>query len=213
MSRDRVVLSFHESLLRESDVDILRGPRWLNDVLISFYFEYLEAVQFKKSDHLVLFVSPEVTQCIKVSSPQEISIFLEPLRASSKEFVLFALNDNVRTDSSGGSHWSLLAFSRPERAFFHFDSHTGSNAGQARQLAGKLLRHFGLPAEGRAVEMDCLQQSNGYDCGVHVLCNAEHVANFALRHGRVSGCPNVDEAIVHNKRVEFLNLIRRLKGA
>lgn len=36
---DEVVLSFHDSLLRRSDVELLRGCGWLNDRLIGFYFE------------------------------------------------------------------------------------------------------------------------------------------------------------------------------
>lgn len=36
---DDVVLSFHDSLLRESDLSLLEEGRWLNDRLIGFAFE------------------------------------------------------------------------------------------------------------------------------------------------------------------------------
>ena len=36
---DAVVLSYHDSLLKESDVSLLTGPRWLNDRVIGFYLE------------------------------------------------------------------------------------------------------------------------------------------------------------------------------
>ena len=36
---EEVVLSFGDSLLRRSDVELLRGCGWLNDRLIGFYFE------------------------------------------------------------------------------------------------------------------------------------------------------------------------------
>lgn len=36
---DPIVLSYHDSLLKESDVSLLAGPRWLNDKIIGFYFE------------------------------------------------------------------------------------------------------------------------------------------------------------------------------
>lgn len=36
---DEVVLSFHDSLLRESDLSLLEEGRWLNDRLIGFVFE------------------------------------------------------------------------------------------------------------------------------------------------------------------------------
>ena len=36
---ERVALSFHDSLLRRCDVELLRDSGWLNDRLIGFYFE------------------------------------------------------------------------------------------------------------------------------------------------------------------------------
>ncbi|VVC92141.1 unnamed protein product [Leptidea sinapis] len=126
MSKASVVLSFHETLLHQSDIELLNGPYWLNDTIISFYFEYLEKVTFIKSPD-ILFVPPEVTQCIKMVTPDEIKIFLEPLKIEAKKFVFFALNDNSAPDMVGGSHWSLLVYSRDENSFFHYDSMCGSN--------------------------------------------------------------------------------------
>lgn len=36
---DETVLSFHDSLLKRSDVALLEGGQWLNDKIIGFYFE------------------------------------------------------------------------------------------------------------------------------------------------------------------------------
>jgi sentrin-specific protease 8 len=41
----KTALNFHDSCLKLSDVDLLKGPHWLNDQIISFYFEYLEKVR------------------------------------------------------------------------------------------------------------------------------------------------------------------------
>lgn len=38
MGRTRV-LSYHDSLITEDDVALLRDGEWLNDTLIGFYFE------------------------------------------------------------------------------------------------------------------------------------------------------------------------------
>lgn len=59
MGDNPVVLNFHESLLRLSDVELLAGPCWLNDTVISFYFEYLEVRKFK-GNPVLLFVPPQV---------------------------------------------------------------------------------------------------------------------------------------------------------
>ena len=38
---DPVVLSFNDSLLRKSDVELLNDAQWLNDNIIGFAFEYV----------------------------------------------------------------------------------------------------------------------------------------------------------------------------
>lgn len=40
---DKIILSYHNSCLYTSDINILKkNTEWLNDRIISFYFEYLE---------------------------------------------------------------------------------------------------------------------------------------------------------------------------
>lgn len=146
MAKASVVLSFHDILLHRSDVELLDGPHWLNDTVLSFYFEYLEKVVFNKASDL-LFVSPEVTQCVKMVQIEDIKTFLEPLGVKTKKIVFFALNDNDTPDMAGGSHWSLLVYSKPENSFFHLDSSSGSNHNVAWDFASHLIPY--LSAEGK----------------------------------------------------------------
>ena len=37
--QDEIALSYHDSLLRESDLSLLHGANWINDKIIGFYFE------------------------------------------------------------------------------------------------------------------------------------------------------------------------------
>lgn len=210
MDGNQVVLNYHESLLRSSDVQLLHGPCWLNDTIISFYFEYLEIDKFKKNP-MLLFVPPQVTQCIKVTPINEIGIFLDPLRTVGQDFIFFALNDNEQTECSGGTHWSLLVLSRPEKTVYHFDSSRGANQDQAIEFGEKLLNYYRLPSFGCFSEPSALQQTNGYDCGIHVLCNTENLANFALKYRKIEGCPLVERENVYNKRREILDLIKKLR--
>ncbi|XP_053688522.1 sentrin-specific protease 8 [Sabethes cyaneus] len=207
---DEVVLSFHESCLRMSDIELLKGPYWLNDQIISFYFEYLEQQIFKDEED-VLFVSPEVTQCIRMVSEAEIGVFLEPLKAQRRSFIFFALNDNQAADRAGGSHWSLLVFSRLERAFYHFDSSHNSNTSVCRQFVGVLKRALNC-SDAQLRTGDCLQQSNGYDCGVHVLCTVDKVAQQIRRTGRIEGVKSARYDVICGKRDEVLNIIAGLGG-
>lgn len=141
MAKASVVLSFHNILLHQSDIDILDGPHWLNDTIISFYFEYLEKKIFKNAKEL-LFVSPEVTQCVKMVETDEIKTFLEPLGISKKQFVFFPLNDNDTPDVAGGSHWSLLVYSKPESCFYHYDSSYVTNHNAAWDFASHLIPYL-----------------------------------------------------------------------
>ena len=91
---DPIVLSFHDSLLRQSDVQLLDGSNWLNDKIIGFYFEYgtpflqplhescpvhlphryLEYVVFREFSDRVCFVTPDVTQFIKLYEGSRLSL-------------------------------------------------------------------------------------------------------------------------------------------
>lgn len=209
MSRfaDPTVLSFHESLLRESDVALLQGPHWLNDHIISFYLEYLDMVVFK-DDTDMLFISTEVTQCMKIVSDTEINAFLDPLDAVNKSIIFFPLNDN-ENDRVGGSHWSLLVFSKPEQTFYHFDSLSPSNKIHCEKFIRKIKSYLNVGTV-RLRDANCLKQTNGYDCGIHVLCNAENVANHVISRGSVDGVFNVTKDEVEGKRDEILDIIKKL---
>ncbi|XP_045775146.1 sentrin-specific protease 8, partial [Maniola jurtina] len=209
MAKSSVVLSFHEILLHQSDVALLSGPHWLNDTIISFYFEYLEKLIFCEAKEL-LFVSPEVTQCIKMVETNDIGIFLEPLQINTKKFVFFALNDNSSPDTAGGSHWSLLVFSRNENSFFHFDSSSGSNHDVAWDFASHLMLYLSKQGNINFVDKHCQQQSNGYDCGVHVICNTEKLAQHAYSHGDINTCDMSIQINPSAKRKEILNIISSL---
>ena len=89
---------------------------------------------------------------------------------------------------SGGSHWSLLVYSAQSRQFYHMDSSQGMNGDHAMATAKK-IHHFLVRKERESglnlffdfmfKEVPVSTQTNGHDCGVHVLYNAE----AALRQG------------------------------
>ncbi|KAJ9597826.1 hypothetical protein L9F63_011321 [Diploptera punctata] len=208
MSENPVVLSFHETLLHQSDIDLLKGPHWLNDKIISFYFEYLEKIVYRDENNF-LFISPEVTQCLKISPARELGIFLIPLNLQKRRFIFLALNDCELVESPGGTHWSLLVYSKSEETFFHFDSSSGSNFKEAWKLTSNLLKY--LKVEGDFIETESLQQINCYDCGIHVICNVDLVAEYCTKYGKVKGCGKLDENYVATKRTEILDLIENIK--
>src|SRR5207253_5351673 len=97
----------------------------------------------------------------------------------------------------GGTHWSLLIFSRVDKVFFHFDSLSGGNSSHAQMLYKKLEPHLSSNKDNkRFVEMDALQQENGYDCGVHLICNAENVIEHFKRTSTVFNVSRIEVSAV-----------------
>lgn len=211
-NKNDIVLSYHDYLLRESDVVLLERNDWLNDILIGFYFEYLNQQYMKDSKNRVLFIGPEVAQLLKMQDFSQYNIFLDPIDATNYDFIFFPLNDCDRNEA-GGSHWSLLIYSRIEKICYHFDSSSGINGFSAKTLARKVIKYFLDKQERKYIEMDCPQQNNGYDCGLYVLCFADVISRHAIKNCKVSDCDcSTVPEIVSKKRSSLLKLIHDLKS-
>lgn len=215
--KDKIVISLGDSLLRESDIALLNPPNWLNDRLIGFYFEYLHLNNFENSNK-ICFISPEVSQFLKLVSYEEIPVFLEPLELETKEVVVLAVNDANDPSLPGGSHWSLLIYTSQAKEFYHMDSGDGSNDSDARQIAVKLheflsKKHLegnyfsNSKFEFNYSNVPVLKQTNGYDCGIHVLCHAEATTRHFLVYGNPKGLELLDIKTIKSKREEIKELI------
>ncbi|KAF6132801.1 SUMO peptidase family member, NEDD8 specific [Phyllostomus discolor] len=208
---DPVVLSYMDSLLRQSDVSLLDPPSWLNDHIIGFAFEYFANSQFHDCSDRVCFISPEVTQFIKcTSNPAEIAMFLEPLGLPHKQVVFLAINDNSN-EAAGGTHWSLLVYLQDKNSFFHYDSHSRSNSVHAKQVAEKLEAFLGRKGDKLAfVEEKAPAQQNSYDCGMYVICNTEALCQNLFRQQPESLLQLLTPTYITKKRGEWKDLIARL---
>ena len=85
---DPVIASVGDAIVRQSDLKLLSPPNWLNDRIISFYFEYLYENVFttERQKAQICFISPEVSQFIKLaSSSAEVGMFIEPLMLEDKK--------------------------------------------------------------------------------------------------------------------------------
>lgn len=179
-SHGRIVLSYHDTLLRESDVDLLDEQCWVNDNIIWFWMQYMENELYASRRGSLAFVGPDVAQLVKLGAALNVDQVLQSLELERKELILLPVNDCPEFDIPGGCHWSLLAYNRARKSFEHFDSAKGHNHSHAKAIASALAPMLSL-REVRVVEVDCLQQHNSYDCGLYVMYNlqqfcVEHVA-------------------------------------
>ncbi|KAK3605849.1 hypothetical protein CHS0354_002485 [Potamilus streckersoni] len=205
---DEIVLSFNDSIIRKSDMQLLDGPYWLNDRLIEFCFEYFEKEQFNHSADKLCLIGPDVTQFIKLAPAEEIAPFLEPLNLPEKQFIFLAVNDNQSSDKAGGTHWSLLVYIRNIQEFRHYDSQKGSNTEEARNLAYKLQPYVHAPmGRMKFLEQDSPQQQNGYDCGVFVIATTEHLCKELCEGYNISLMDMVNSSSVSKKRQQLKELI------
>ncbi|XP_029431739.1 sentrin-specific protease 8 [Rhinatrema bivittatum] len=204
---DPVVLSYMDSLLRQSDVSLLDPPSWLNDHIIGFAFEYFAGERFQDHSTDACFISPEVTQFIKCAgSQEEMALFLEPLALPLRRVVFFAINDNSN-QAAGGTHWSLLVYIKDTNKFAHYDSYSRSNSQHARQVAEKLKPFLG---KADFVEEQAPSQQNSYDCGMYVICITEALCEQHLRGQKKPLLQLLTPPYITRKRTEWKELINTL---
>lgn len=206
-----IVLSYHDSLIRQSDCKLLLGNQWINDNIIEFWFEYLSNDLFKEKN--LLTIGPSFAQLIKMtSSAEETEALLASLELEDKDLVLIPINNHSVTESAGGSHWSLLVLYVRDRKFEHYDSLMHSdNVCHAKQIAGKLNRLL----RGNTLDlviMTCNQQIDGYNCGIHVICNARAVCKKHFLHDTRHVRDIATQTVVKGCRDQLLLLIERLRG-
>lgn len=215
-SCDPVVLSYENSLLRQSDVELLNIPNWLNDNIIAFWFEYLENDVYKDHKKSLGFVCPQVVQYLKFGLPEDVKNTIEELELDKKQYVLFPVNDCRAQTVPGGTHWSLLVYNASENLFEHYDSYPGScNLPVAESLA-KVLAMFlrGASKCGHSPliqEMPCTQQSNTYDCGMHVICNAEGLCKMYIARDKRPLNDIVPSSVVARSREKLKDIIYSLR--
>jgi len=206
-------LSYHNTCLFESDIELLNDGQWLNDKLIGFMFEYYEYERFSTLASTVCLVSPEVTQFIKLTQAlEEVRVFLGPLELWRKELIFFAVNNNQSLLTAGGSHWSLLIYERSTSTFHHFDSSGAINDQAANDLAKKCLPTIsdGLGNEVMKFEShpDCSQQDNSFDCGIYALCFVEEILSNYQSTRTLNTAPILSNEQPLMKRPEIKNVIR-----
>ena len=117
---DPIVISYHDSVLRQSDLALLSAPNWLNDQIISIFYEYLNNDEI--NDARIGYIDPSLVQLVKLcTEPFEVDAMLQSLDLSSKEVVLIPINDE-ESAHAGGTHWSLLVWFKEQETLVHYNS-------------------------------------------------------------------------------------------
>lgn len=119
---DPILVSYHDSIVRSSNLQTLNDSNWLDDNIITFAFEYLqyESKFTKDNQNLFVFVTPPVVQLLKMSDDLFAEQLLQSIDFLEKKFLILPINNNKQVTIFGGSHWSLLILSIQGRWSFFY---------------------------------------------------------------------------------------------
>ncbi|XP_077504730.1 sentrin-specific protease 8-like [Amblyomma americanum] len=187
-SHGRIVLSYHDTLLRESDVELLEEAHWVNDNVIWFWMQYIENELFASRCGAFAFVGPDVVQLVKLGAALNVDQVLKSLDLNQKALILLPVNDCQDFDLPGGCHWSFLVYNQARKIFEHYDSSKGHNHSHAKAIARALAPLLSL-RKVRVTEADCLQQHNSFDCGLYVMYNLQQVCAEHISRAEDDGSP------------------------
>lgn len=145
-----------------------------------------------------------------MNNPQEINtVIFDPLDVQKRSFIIFAINNNDE-DKAGGSHWSLCVYSKPDNAFYHFDSSRYFDHISCEKLITIVKKCFQVPS-AEFITVDCLQQNNSYDCGIYVCCHADLVCKTIMKSKSLKDIKKLNCKSVTTKRSEIIEIIQCLK--
>ena len=174
------LISCRGANLNQVDMNSMCEKGYLTDGIIHLATQsILEIMEEEMKNERLDIVAPNVANLIQnsdyidVIENQKRGLGLDEL-----DWVLYPVNDKKNPEEGdGGSHWSLLLFSKKENKYFHFDPIKGSNERglnerHAKKLHIKLLDIDSYDKNGNLPpmeEVDCKRQANGYDCGIYII--------------------------------------------
>ena len=203
---DDVILRYQSTTIRNSDLFALQEPNWISDPIISFWYEFTqkEMVGYDKG---ILLINPALSQVIKLADKSEMTKNLNAINAWQQEYLIVPINDN-ESDKQGGSHWSLLLYSRNLNEWYHFDTMNGFNTRHALKIAENLNQYLEFNESPKLVEISCTKQKDNFNCGAFLLCFTREALTRILK-GRPldSPCHYIDETDASYIRQQILEKI------
>lgn len=100
--------------------------------------------------------------------------------------VAMAISNSSQADSPG-THWTLLIYSKSTNTFYHLDSiRKSSNHQSAKVTAESLSKMWSFHQNYLYEEVNCVQQQNGIDCGIHTIHNLRLASEIICSQEKIS---------------------------
>ena len=176
-SKEMDICNFEVMNISKESLASLERSQWVDDDMIKLSLA-LKQKEINKSTDKILFVSPAITQLIRASKDgKAIKETLKGLRITERDWVLFPVSNNNQVDMpGGGTHWSLLLYSRQKNVFYHHDPIFPINFMHATELINKISTADSSFSINRK-NVETPQQKNGYDCGPYVMLFANKIVD------------------------------------
>ena len=182
---EEIILSTENCSIKQSDIDTLGPYTYVNDLIISFYYEILQTKYH--SDQITL-LDPAVSMSIVLDSGDDEDnlqdlkncIFL-PLELNKKKFIFAPVNDNTKIQySTSGSHWTLNVVDIDNKLIYYLDSNNG-DISNAHTFHYRFEKLFGDKFEF-IYGLNHQYQTNSYDCGMFLLGFTEILVKYLVNN-------------------------------
>ena len=182
---EEIILSTQNCSIKQSDIDTLSPHTYVNDLIISFYYEIIQEKYLSK---LITLLDPAVSMSIILDVNNDEDNFRDirnciftPLELDKKKFIFAPINDNKKIQyTCSGTHWTLNVIDVENNLIYYLDSTLGdvSNAHtfheKIEKLFGKKFKFiYGLKKQ---------YQSNSYDCGMFLLGFSEILMKYIVNN-------------------------------
>ena len=107
--------------------------------IISLYMKQAEILNELEKNKILL-LQPAIVQLLQLYGREDVKEQKKQLNMANYDWIFFPVSDRKNTmDGDGGSHFSLVIFSKKDHRFFHFDPIRGLNKRSALELMTNLL--------------------------------------------------------------------------
>jgi len=186
LHEDTVLVDNYNTAVKLKDIFTLHEKGWLNDIVIYYYMNLLDD---RKQNQIILGEATTDNACYSFNTT-----FYTNLRQGYEHVARWTIKDKERIYNStgkllipvhfGGNHWYLMVIYVKEKRIVSYDSLVYKHDEDRERLfdwfnedSKKKMNTPLDKKDWKLVKGKCPQQRNGYDCGVHVLINADYISD------------------------------------
>ena len=176
MDNDPILITYKSCSIKQSDIDCLSDYQYLNDLIISFYYEILNE---KYISNDIILLDPAVSMSIIFDQDLDDinNCIFQPLGMKDKKYIFVPINDNTKIEyKTSGSHWALNIIDVNNNTIYYLDS-MSSNISNAKVSVRKFQKLFGKKFNF-VYALENTYQTNSSDCGMFILGFTETILKY-----------------------------------